>query len=70
MWIDDLYVTQQSISFGNYLFSWKIKSPNRKSDIEIKNPLPRDRGTVLVSNTVKLGELGKVNSYPSGTESN
>ena len=54
MWIDKLYVTQQSISFNNYLFSWKIRSPDGTPDFEIKDSLaniwcPRDRGAVLVS---------------------
>ena len=63
MWIDKLYVTQLSISYSNYLFSWKIKSPKGTPDFEIKNPLsifgvPWDRRTVLVSNTENVVIIG------------
>ena len=58
MWTDKLHVTQQSISFYNYLFSWKTISPDGTPDFEIKESLariwcPQDHGTVLVSNTVQ-----------------
>ena len=39
LWCEMTNYTQLLISCSNYIFSWKIKSPDGTPDFEIKNPL-------------------------------